>query len=140
MNIARRILSPFTGALIAALSAPCGADTVVSAANMTNALTIENLQMNDGAVNGEIVNRTQHRLENIELRVTYDWLWRNEFKPGDVSPAWTTTFRAPATLAPGEKYEFHYAPEQPLTARDDGRFSPSVGVVSYTEFASGEAR
>lgn len=127
-----------TGALVAAVCT-ASADTVVSAPAAQNAVAVENLQVDNGAINGEIVNHTQHRLEQVELSVTYNWLWRNEHQPGDNNPGWVTQFSVPVTLAPGERHAFHYAPEQPLPARDDGWFTPSVGVVSYMEFAGGEA-
>ena len=138
MKSLHRIVCSLVGALAVGISASSGADTVVSAPAALHAVTVENLQFDNGGINGEIVNRTQHRLEQIKLQVTYNWLWRNELKPGTDSPGWVGQLTVPATLAPGERYTFHYTPEQPLTPRDDGRFAPAVGVVSYTEFAGVE--
>ena len=138
MKSLHRLSCSLVGALAVGICSGSGADTVVSAPAALNSVTVENLQFDNGAINGEIVNRTQHRLEQVEPQVTYNWLWRNEFKPGADSPGWVGQLTVPATLAPGERYAFHYAPEQPLTTRDDGRFAPSVDVVSYVEFAGAE--
>ena len=122
----------------AALSSAClvgSADVVMSTEDNAINLEIHDLHVVEGALDGSIVNHTNRRLEDIILRIKYDWLWRDEFHPGEVSPGWSFTQTVPAVLAPGESYKFHFETDHPATPRGDGRFTPSVSVVSYTEYS-----
>lgn len=110
------------------------ADMVVSPSQVEDKLAVENVRVIDGTLHGDLVNHTDHRVADIALRVDYAWLWKNEFKPGDVSPSWSATTEMAAALAPGETLAFNITPDRTMEARDDGHFVPSVSVVGYTVY------
>lgn len=118
--------------LLASLSAH--ADEVVSQSTVAEDIAIENIRQDGALLSATIVNRGDHYIRDIEIGVTYNWLWSNEFKPGPVSPGWASTVRIPDTLAPGEAREFRYSPAQSTEARSDGTYHPTVAVTRYERY------
>jgi len=97
-------------------------------------VSVQDVQLDGGGVRAMVVNQSQDRLEDLTLRVTYQWRWTDEFHPGPDSPGFSDTLHLDAPLAPGERREVRYDPPQSLTDRADGRFSPQVSVVSFTAY------
>ena len=128
-------MAAFAGAALSSMCMVGSADVVMSPEEQATKLEIHDLAVVDGAIDGSMVNHTDQRLEDIILRVKYDWLWRDEIHPGETSPGWSVAQAMPVVLAPGESCKFHLTTEHPHTAREDGRFMPSVSVVSYTGYA-----
>jgi hypothetical protein len=84
-----------------------------------------------GVVGGTLVNRSTKPIRDVDLMVNYQWLWRNETHPGDVSPGRTEYFRIAEPIPPQGSVDFTYRPDVPLPARNDGRFETSVQVVGF---------
>ena len=97
-------------------------------------VAIEQVQMDDGTVRGVVTNRGDARVEDLKLRVTYQWRWRDEFNPGVDGPGFSDTLQLDDALAPGEQREFTYTPSSGLPSRDDGQFAPAVSIVSFTAY------
>ncbi len=132
----------------------CCAATVLAAGTATVAATdaptvmpeqqiqrvsVQDVQLDDGGVRALVVNRSEDRLEDLTLRVTYRWRWTDEFHPGPDSAGFSDTLHLDTPLAPGERREVRYDPPQALPDRADGRFSPQITVVSFTAYdGSGE--
>lgn len=108
---------------------------VVSADTLADKVVLQNVRLEGQTVRGEVVNKSDHRVDDVQLLIAYNWLWRNEFKPGAQSPAWATTMVLPEPLAPNESYEFTFEPERALDSGDDGSFYPSVDIVGLTEYS-----
>jgi hypothetical protein len=111
------------------------ADEVLSPEVVSGKVAIQNFRQDGATMRGEIVNRTGHRLEDVEVLITYNWLWRNEIAPGPYSPAWAAGMVVAEPLAPNEVREFAYDPPQPVTPRNDGTFYPTAEIVRFTEFS-----
>jgi len=97
-------------------------------------VSVQDVQIDDGAVRALVVNESQDRLEDVTLRVTYQWRWADEFHPGTDSPGFSDTLHLTSPLAPGERREVRYDPPQALPDRADGQFAPEVSVVSFTAY------
>ena len=116
------------------------AEDVVSGEQIAAKVALQNLHFEGQTLHGQVVNKTGHRVEDVQLLIAYNWLWRNEFKPGAQSPAWATTTTLAEPLNPNEVYEFTYAPERAVLASDDGEFQPSVKVIGFTEYSPPDKR
>lgn len=116
-------------------SAGSQATEVVSSETIANKVMLQNVRLDGQTVRGEVVNKTTHRLEGVQLLIAYNWLWRNETKPGSHSPAWATTMVLSDPLSPNEVYEFAYDPQRTIVSGDDGEFHPSVKIVGLTEYS-----
>ncbi len=123
-----------TGAALFITSLSLQADEVLSPAAVAKDIAIENLHQDGPLLRGTVVNRSEHRIEDVELSITYYWRWVNETKPGSNSPAWATAVNLPESIGPGEKLDFTYTPEQSIAARNDGSFNPAATVLGYSEF------
>lgn len=104
-------------------------------------LSVQDVQLDDGAVRALVVNESSDRLEDVTLRVSYQWRWADEFHPGPDNPGFSDTLHLDTPLAPGERREVRYGPPQSLPDRADGRFSPEVSVVTFTAYdGSGDSQ
>lgn len=113
---------------------------VVPTEALADKVAIHNVRLEGDTVRGQVVNKTDHRLEDVQLMIAYNWLWRNETSPGDNSPAWATTMVLSESLNPNESYEFSYEPERSVGSSKDGEFHPSVTIVGLTEYSAPEDR
>src|SRR5712692_6039836 len=56
--------------------------TSISGDQATQAVSIRNMTVKDGAVSGELVNNSSRTLRDVQLLIRYTWLWNNEMHPG----------------------------------------------------------
>ena len=96
------------------------------------ALSIENLNVDPQRITGIIVNKTPHRIQDVELAIQYHWLWRNERNPGKDPPGRTVFIRFTEVLDPGKPHRFVYTPDFQLPSRSDGHFMPEITVAGFT--------
>ena len=123
------LLAAGTPAALAQDSAP----TIV-AEQQIERLSVRDVQLDRQGVRALVVNHSDQRLEDVTLRVTYQWRWADEFHPGEDSPGFSDTVCLDGALAPGESRELRYAPPHGLPDRHDGQFAPAVSVVSFTAY------
>jgi hypothetical protein len=112
----------------AALSA-----TLASQEQAAQVVSVRNLTVKDGAVSGELVNKSPRTIRDVQLLIRYTWLWSNEMHPGEESPGDAVYHTFEGDIAPGGSKPFTYRPASPLPARTDGRFEVSVAVAGYAE-------
>lgn len=110
------------------------AETIVSRQQAAQDVLVSDVRAEDGAVSGVVVNNTGHEIQNVKLLVRYDWLWANEFSPGQDSPGRAIVHTLEEDIPPGGQVPFTYHPELPLPQRSDGHFQTSVVVLGYTQF------
>jgi hypothetical protein len=110
------------------------AETIVSRQQAAQDVLVSDVRAEDGAVSGVVVNNTGHEIQNVKLLVRYDWLWANEFSPGQDSPGRAIVHTLEEDIPPGGQVPFTYHPESPLPQRSDGYFQTSVVVLGYTQF------
>jgi hypothetical protein len=96
-------------------------------------LAIENLSIRDEIVSGEVRNKAQHELRDVQLFIRYTWLWDDERNPGKTDPGTSSYYTLKQTIPPGEKISFTYKPSPPLPKIAGGRFETSVIIAGFTE-------
>ena len=115
-----------------AASAP--ADEVVSAARLQSQATVEDILYAPDHVSGQIINHGNKRLDNVQILVTYAWLWSDDRRTDEDAPGWSEFHTLAGAIPPNGSLAFSF-PHQPLPAqRDDGHFLSSVRMVGFTEF------
>lgn len=110
-------------AIAGALGAACAqADDqqLVSPADMRETVTVENVRVDGTQVTGTIVNNTSRRLENPQLVVRHNWIWKNEYHPGPDSPGWADFATVSQTIEPHQRADFTVEASRPAPERDDG--------------------
>jgi hypothetical protein len=97
-------------------------------------VSLQNVAMDaNGTVSGTIANRSDLTISNVKLEIDYSWVWRNDLRPGEDSPARTVYVTAPAAIPPHGQGSFTYQPSPPLPSRTDGHFVPLVHIVGLTQ-------
>ena len=110
------------------------AETIVPRQQAAQDVLVSDVRAEDGTVSGVVVNNTGHEIQNVKLLIRYDWLWANEFSPGQDSPGRAIVHTVEENIPPGGQVPFTYHPASPLPQRSDGRFLTSVVVLGYTQF------
>lgn len=131
----RRAILPM---LLTLAAGPASAEQVVDADRLDDTLLVREVRLVGDEVRGVLVNNSAQRIEDLQLRVTWHWLWKDEFRPGSEGAGWVATVPFAESLHPGERCDFKIAADRPLPDRDDGRVMPSVSVASFTAY-TGEA-
>lgn len=97
-------------------------------------LPIENLSISpDGAVAGEVVNRTPNTMRNVQLLIRHIWLWDQETKPGKDDPSQSAYYTLPQEIFPGGRSPFTYKPSPPLRQMPGGHFITSAAIAGFME-------
>ena len=96
-------------------------------------VTVENVALQGDTVTGVVANTSAHGVRDVQLEITYGWLWKNERHPGTDNPGRTDLYTLPGEISAGGSKPFSYRPQSPLQNRSDGTFVPSAAVVGYTE-------
>jgi hypothetical protein len=96
-------------------------------------LVIENLSAQDGVVSGEVHNRSDRTVRDVQLFIRHTWLWDDEFHPGKVDPGASTFHTLPQEISPGGMARFNFTPSPPLAKAAGGRFVTTVSVAGFTE-------
>ena len=131
--------SLFNGALMwsalfaTLLAYSAGAQTVRERAEIAPVLAIEKLSVQEGAVSGEIYNRTSHTIRDVQLFIRYTWFWDEEFKPGKDDPGTSIYYTLSKEIPASGRLPFNYSSSPPLPKASGGRFETTVAIAGYTE-------
>ena len=104
-----------------------------SKAEIDRVAVVEKLTVQDGAVSGEVVNKSPNLLRDVQLLIRYTWLWDDEKKPGKSDPGTSTLYTLPKEIPPGERLPFSFSPSPPLPKIAGGRFETSVAIAAFAE-------
>lgn len=96
-------------------------------------LSIDKLSIADGAVSGEVVNRSANSVRDVQLFIRYTWLWDNETRPGKADPGTSAYYTLPSEIPPDGRAPFTFKPSSPLAKASGGHFESSVAVAGFTE-------
>jgi hypothetical protein len=107
--------------------------SVLTKQEASRVLVLENVTVQDGVVSGEIRNNSSNTVRAVQLLIRYEWLWKNEFRPGKDDPGRSVYYDVPGEIPPGQTTRFQYAPNPPLPKRADGYFQISVSVAGFTQ-------
>jgi hypothetical protein len=129
-----KIRNVFCGVLLSfAWVSMASAGEALSREMATQKVEVRNIQLQGNVISGEVVNKSQNPMRNLELLIQYHWLWNNEFKPGATSPGKSLYVVLDKELRPGEPARFS-APLDPLAApRHDGYYMTEVTLAGFTE-------
>ncbi len=100
---------------------------------------ISEIEVQDGHVSGTLSNRSSHSLRQVQIMISYQWLWTNEMHPGEESPADADIVTFPEEMAPGGTVRFTRVIPPQLLGRIDGSLQVSARVVSLEEIIPGAA-
>jgi hypothetical protein len=109
------------------------AQNIRTRAESAAVLAIANLSVQNGLVSGEVINRTNHEVRDVQLFIRYTWLWDDERNPGPSDPGRSTYYTLNQSVAPAGKIRFTYQPSPPLAQVGGGRFDTSVSIAGFTE-------
>ena len=98
-----------------------------------HSVTAQNVALQGDAVTGVVKNTSAHAVRDVQLQITYAWLWKDERHPGTDNPGRSDLYTVPGEIAAGASQPFSYRPQAPLPNRHDGHFEPSASVVGFTE-------
>lgn len=113
------------------LAAP--AQHLRSHADAARILTLPRVTVVDGAVTGELWNRSNHTVRDVQLFIRYTWLWDDERHPGKLDPGTSTYYTIAKEIAPGARLPFTFTPTPSLPKIAGGHFQTTVSVAGYTE-------
>jgi hypothetical protein len=108
-------------------------DRVVPSERVTESVALRDVTVDGDVVSGVLTNTSGKALHDVQLLVRYDWLWRNEFRPGEDNPGRNVYYTVPGDIPPGGQTRFTYRADPPLPERSDGHFNTSVQVVGFIE-------
>jgi len=114
---------------------PARAQEVVSPDEVSRALVIRNLKVEDDTVSGVLINKTMLPLAEVRLLIRHTFLWKRERAPeaGADNPSRAVYYDVPGTIPAAGVVAFTYKPDPPLPKRKDGHFETTVQVVSFVE-------
>lgn len=119
------------------VASPVG--TVVSKEDLSRVLVVRDVTEREGVISGVLINASDDVLTQVRLLIDYQWLWANEFRPGDDSPARAYFYTLPGEIPPRGSAPFSFQLPTPLPERTDGRFNPSVEVLGLVRYESAGA-
>jgi hypothetical protein len=108
-------------------------DRVVPNERVTESVALRDVTVDGGIVSGVLTNTSGKALRDVQLLIRYDWLWRNEFRPGEDNPSRAVYYTVPGDIPPGGQTKFTYRADPPLPERSDGHFNTSVKVAGFVE-------
>ena len=108
-------------------------ERVVPSERVAESVALRDVRVKGDVVSGVLTNRSGKVLRDVQLLIKHDWLWKNEFRPGEDNPGRAVYYTVPGEIPPGGQTTFTYRADPPLPARSDGRFNTSVEVVGFVE-------
>ena len=119
--------------LVSAVVVQAQPPSLTSSDQVDHTVVVRDVQVQDSAVSGVIVNNSSRLLRDVKVIIRHAWTWKNERHPGDDNPGRAEYFTIPGEVAPGGSLPFTYRLNQPLPKRTDGHFVTSASVISFTE-------
>ena len=108
-------------------------ERVVPSSRLTERVSVRDVRTRDGEVSGVVVNTSDRPVRDVQLLISYQWLWENETHPGEGGPGRAVFYTVNQEIPPGGQVPFAYRPEAPLSERSDGRYTTNVSVAGFTE-------
>ena len=112
--------------------------TVLDANEAARTVEIRNVNVSENVITGEVVNRSPHLLQNVELLLQFHWLWKNEMHPQANLLGRSVFLTLDRNIRPGEPAAFTFKPDPPLTARPDGHYMAEVSLAGFAVVISPE--
>lgn len=127
-------LSAVVVAVVLGVTRPAfAADQLVEPHQLDEIVTVEDVMTDGPSISGRLVNHTGSTLEDLTLRESDLFLWRNERHPGpdDDDPSRTQEHVVRGPIPPHSSLPFRFE-RDPLPRRTDGAFMTIVRVIGLT--------
>jgi len=108
-------------------------ERIVPPSRLAERVTVRDVRTHDGEVSAVVVNTSDRPLRDVQLLISFQWLWDNEVHPGEGGPGRAVFYTIPQEIPPGGQVPFTYRPDVPLSERPDGRYMTTVSVAGFTE-------
>jgi hypothetical protein len=108
-------------------------ERVVPSTRIADRVSVRDLRTHDGEVSGVLVNTSDRPVRDVQLLISYQWLWNNETHPGEGGPGRAVFYTVQSEIPPGGQMPFTYRPESALSERPDGRYMTNVTVAGFTD-------
>src|SRR5437870_8092089 len=108
-------------------------ERVVPPSHVAERVTVRDVRTHDDEVSGLVVNTSDRPIRDVQLLISYQWLWDNEVHPGEGGPGRAVFYTIPQEVPPGGQVAFTYRPDVALSERPDGRYMTTVSVAGFTE-------
>src|SRR5262245_19868902 len=112
-------------------------ERVAPANRLATNVAIRDVRVAGDTVSGVVVNRSPNPVRDVRLVVSHDWLWDNEFHPGDDEYSRADHYIVRDEIPPGGEVPFTIRPTTPLTEGRGGHFMTSVAIASVAEIVKG---
>jgi len=129
----KQLIGVLASALMLLLVSPAESQKVRSDEEIAPIVVLEQIAIDDGIVQGQVRNKSDHAVRELQLFMRYTWLWDDERHPGKTDPGTSTYYTLPDTLQPNSTVKFVYKPSPPLPKIAGGRFVTSVKIAGFTE-------
>ena len=123
------------GSLIAANA---HGQTVLDSNQAARTVEVGNVNVRENVVTGEVVNKSPHLLQNVELLLQFHWLWKNEMHPQENSLGRSVFLTLDRNIRSGESAAFTFKPDPQLPARRDGHYMAEVSISGFAVVVSPE--
>jgi len=95
-------------------------ERVVPSSRLAERVSVRDVRTRDGEVSGVVVNTSDRPVRDVQLLISYQWLWENETHPGEGGPGRAVFYTVNQEIPPGGQVPFAYRPEAPLSERSAG--------------------
>ncbi len=127
------LIAILTSVFVLSRAASAGAATLLTAEKASQVVALENLTIKEGAVSGDLLNKSGRVIRDVQLQIRYSWRWKNEYRPKEDNLGDTVLHTVEKEISPGGKVSFSYRPASSLPSRPDGYFETTVAVAGFTE-------
>jgi len=114
-------------------------ERVVPENRLATNVAIRDVRVVGDTVSGVVVNRSPNPVRDVRLVVSHDWLWDNEFHPGNDEYSRADYYIVRDEIAPGGQVPFTIRPSTPLPEGRGGHFMTNVAIASVAEIVKGPA-
>ena len=85
MRLRNTIAIVSIGLSLSLIAATAHGQTVLDSNEAARTVEVRNVNVSENVITGEVVNRSPHLLQNVELLLQFHWLWKNERHPQENS-------------------------------------------------------
>ena len=124
------------GLSVSLIAVSAHGQTVLDATEAARTVEVRNVNVSENVITGEVVNRSPHLLQNVELLLQFHWLWKNEMRPQENSLGKSLFLTLDRNIRPGESAAFTFKPDPPLPARPDGQYMAEVSLAGFAVVVS----
>ena len=93
-------------------------ERVVPSSRLAERVSVRDVRTRDGEVSGVVVNTSDRPVRDVQLLISYQWLWENETHPGEGGPGRAVFYTVNQEIPPGGQVPFacwNWVPKSPIS-------------------------